>query len=238
MNLPSLSLRAGTEVPCRASSRRGFTLIELLVVVAIMAMLAALSAPAVRALKASGGVNNAVVAVSTTMEYGRNYAMGNHTYVRIAIGQAAAATAGGTPSTVLVAIYSVDGTLDADSSTGMVDASKWRLLAKPVILSNFTVSKTLSVDMSLDASSYVSPDQTDIPGPVSFRAGDLGAVACRSFIQFNPDGAPRVLRSEPARFIDLALDTPAPLAGRNPFVIRLSGMTGNVSILRKGEGIQ
>jgi hypothetical protein len=39
--------------------------------------------------------------------------------------------------------------------------------------------------------------------------------------------------SSPARFIKVPVDRPAPLAGKNPFVIRLEGLTGATEILRK-----
>jgi len=223
--------------PLHCDGRRAFSLVELLAVICVMAIVTAASGPVMQALKASGGVNQAIAQSSGLLEYARAYAMSGHTYVRVGIGQAAATGIFSTPATVLVVIYSVDGTLDADSTAAMADPAQWAALTKPVILNNLTVNTNLTVEMSLNSSSYASPDQTDIPSPVSFKAGDRGPVSCSSFIQFNPDGGSCVVRSEPARFIDLALDRPAPQNGRNPFVVRLSGLNGNISILRKGAGI-
>ncbi len=225
-------------IPSRCRPLRAFSLVELLTVIAVIAVMTAASGPALQALKSSGGVNKAITETSRTLEYARIYAMSNHTYVRVGIGQTGASGAYLTPSTVLIAIYSVDGTLDADTTSSMTDPSKWRPLVKPVILDNLTISNSLSVSRTLDASDYTSPDKTDIPHPVTFKAGDRGTVACNSFIQFNPNGEARVARGEPARFIELGVDKPGAQGGTNPFLIRMSGLNGNINILRKGEGIQ
>lgn len=217
---------------------KAFSLVELLTVVAIITVLAAASGPALQALKSSGGVNHAITETSRTLEYARIYAMSNHTYVRVGIGQTGASGAYLTPSLVMIAIYSVDGTLDADTTSNMTDLAKWRPLVKPVIMDNLSVSSSLTIDMSLDLSEYTSPDKTDVPHPVTFKAGDRGSVSITSFIQFSPNGEARVARGEPSRFIDLAVDKPGAQSGNNPFVIRLSGLNGNINILRKGEGIQ
>lgn len=233
MSLSSISLLVN-----RSGVRAAFSLIELLTVIAIMSALAAVSVPAIQALKSSGGINKAIVESSQTLEYARVYAMSSHTYVRVGIGQSGVTGSSAMPSTVLVVIYSVDGTLDADTVSGMTDTSKWRRLVKPVILDNLMTSSSLNVDMELNSTEYTSPDKTDIPSPVPFRVGGIGMVSCYSFIQFNPNGEARVVRGEPARFIDFAVDKPKPQNGRNPFVLRVSGLSGNISILRKGEGIQ
>lgn len=220
----------------RRPQSQAFSLVELLTVIAVIAVMTAASGPALQALKSSGGVNKAITETSRTFEYARIYAMSNHTYVRVGIGQTAASGVNLTPSTVLIAIYSVDGTLDADTASSMTDSTKWRPLVKPVIMDNLTVSNSLAVTKTLDSSEYVSPDKTDVPHPVTFKAGDRGTVSCESFIQFNPNGEARVVRGEPARFIDLAVDKASGSA--NPFVIRMSGLNGSINILRKGEGIQ
>ncbi|PAW78164.1 MAG: hypothetical protein B9S32_08190 [Verrucomicrobia bacterium Tous-C9LFEB] len=225
-------------IPSRCRPSRAFSLVELLTVIAVIAVMTAASGPALQALKSSGGVNKAITETSRTLEYARIYAMSTHTYVRVGIGQTAISGGNLTPATVLIAIYSVDGTLDADTTTSMTDSTKWRPLMKPVIMDNLTVSNSLSVTKTLDSSDYTSPDQTDIPHPVTFKAGDRGSVSCNAFIQFNPNGEARVVRGEPARFIDLGVDKPGSQSGTNPFLIRMSGLNGNISILRKGEGIQ
>ena len=63
--------------------RRAFTLFELLVVMGIMAVLMVLLAPAFTTIKNGNDITTAAYTIAGALEAGRNYAMGNNTYVWI-----------------------------------------------------------------------------------------------------------------------------------------------------------
>ena len=61
--------------------RDGFTLLELLVVMGIMALVMVLVVPAFTGIKLGNDITTAAYTIAGALEQGRNYAMGNNTYV-------------------------------------------------------------------------------------------------------------------------------------------------------------
>ncbi len=236
MNTRSLSLTLSKEMAA-GISRRAFSLIELLCVVCVMTLLAVLSGPALRALQNAGAVNKAIEELSGTCAVARLYAMTHHTYVRVGIAQVAAGGLRRVPSTIVIMLYSADGTLANDDATGMADNSKWRLINKALVLNNICVYDSLNASTP-DTVDDAKPSATDIAS-FTRKVGDLGTCTFSAIIQFNAVGEARVSRSEPSRYIKLGMDQPRQAStpdirrDENPFILRLSGINGTVNILRK-----
>ena len=201
-------------------------MIELLTVISIMMVIASLTAPALQSMKGAAGVDKAIGDLSGIVERARVYAMANNTYVRVAFGEVATTPDSPSPSTVVITLYPVDGTLDADSATDMADTSKWRSLDRALIINN------LQINDDLGQSTDDKPSGSDI-GNLQRRVGNLGIVSFKSFIQCNSGGETRVIKGEPSRYIKICLDAPSAQGSKNPFVLRLSGINGNINILRK-----
>ncbi len=204
----------------------GFSLTELLAVLAITAIMAAASIPVVGGLLGSGTVDQAAQDISNTLQQARAYAMANNTYVRVGFATLPASTSTPLPSLVVLCLYSSDGTLSTTEESDMTSSAEWPAVGIPLKLSNFSFSD------SLGTTTDVTPDSTDI-GHFTRSVGGLGPVSFNACIQFAPTGTAQVSVSSPARVIKVPVDRPAPLAGKNPFVIRLEGLTGATEILRK-----
>ena len=216
----------------------GFSLIELLAVMGIVAMLAVASTPAIRSLGGAGTVNKAVADSSRVLELARVYAMANNTYVRVALARIDPQGGRVNPATVVISMCAANGKLGSDGE--MADPAKWPLINKPLILDNFVVDDELNASLP-DTSADVTPAGKNRSGEAiaaaSRRVPGLSAeVTFSSFIQISPSGESRVAKDEPARNIKVAIDQSAG-ATKNPFILRLSGANGTVSILRKDDGI-
>lgn len=207
-------------------SVRAFSLAELLVVIGVMALLTVIAGPAISSIRGAGSVNKVIGDLSGALQLARVQAISQHTYVRVALGQVAASGVRVKPSLVVLVIYSSDGTLDTEGSSDMADAGKWPAVVRALVMDNFAVND------SLGASEDDKPSASNI---ASFQrnVGGIGAVTFNSFIQFNPSGEARVAKAEPSHFIKIGVDRLAPQDGKNPFVLRLSGINGNINILRK-----
>ncbi len=198
----------------------GFSLVELLVVLAIISLLMALSGPAMQTIMTGDAVDKASSDLAQTLEQARVYAMAHSTYVRVGFGVLPTSASRPQPAMVVMCLYSSDGSLD------VTDMSQWPTAISPLVLPNFGFSDALGTATDM------TPDTTDI-SPATRMAGGHGMVTFNAWIQFNPSGTARVDAASPARFIKVPLDRPAAMAGKNPFVVRLEGLTGAVEVLRK-----
>ncbi len=230
MNLSSLE---------RRSAPRAFTIVELLVVIAILALLVSISGPALQVLR--GGSSQASD-LSAALRLARAYAVAKNTYVRVGFAQSQ--VAGELPSTVILLVCLADGDITSASASEMSDASLWPPVTKPLILENFLMYPALNAS-SPDTRGDALPTQSTT-APFSRRVvvgtGAPQVLTFAASIQFQPNGEARVDTATTARYIKIPLDRPKSPAdlvarGQDPFIIRLSGVTGAVSILRKGDGI-
>ena len=156
--------------------------------------------------------------------------MSHNTYVRVAIAGVPSTSGGALPATVLVAFASSDGSRDSAMSSG----ANWRRIIRPLVLENLLVDDTLAPAKVTAGTMF--PSQTDI-APLACVVPSLGNVMFDSFVQFDPAGSAAVLCSEPSRFIQIGLDRAGAERGRDPLVLRMSGVNGAVTTLRKEDDI-
>ncbi|PTY01959.1 hypothetical protein DB346_10945 [Verrucomicrobia bacterium LW23] len=233
---PSFATPRRAHAQRRRSARAGFTLTELVVVIGVILTIGAISGPALRTLNGAGSVSRASEDLARTMELARTFAMANQTYVRVAISDEVAGTM------VVLPIYSADGTLDADGAADMASAQKWPVVAMPLMLSNFRMDDTLNASTPATSGDQV-PSSTNISGmrrAVQGLGSNPSGVMFSKFIQFNPNGEARVVKGATARYIKLGLHKSEGNGGgrsANPFVVRVSGVNGTVSVLRKEQGV-
>ncbi|XHR26830.1 MAG: Tfp pilus assembly protein FimT/FimU [Chthoniobacteraceae bacterium] len=201
-----------------------FTLVEMMVAMVLIALLSVVSRPAVSALTGAGTVNRAIGDLSGALDLARAYAMAQSTYVRV--GFCNVPTAADGAQTVVLTLYSRDGTLDASDAEGMASAA-WMPAAKPLLLRN------LCVNDALGAVNDSTPSATNIPAFVRSVPG-VGSVSFTSCIQFDPSGEARVQLSGVSRFIKIGMKRSlGSNSDANPFVVRLAGVSGAITVLRK-----
>jgi prepilin-type N-terminal cleavage/methylation domain-containing protein len=209
--------------PLRRRNRPGFTLVEMLVVMTIMGLITAQTLPALTNMMAAGATNRAISEVSNTIEVARGYCMSRHTYVRLALAQV-------NSTLVVLAIAPRSGVLDADSASDMADPTKWVVMSNPLLIEN------LALNTALGAAADDVPTDSNI-STFSRKAGRLDAVSFNAFIQINPSGEMGIMSTESSRYIKIGFSRPSPQNDKNPFVIRVSGANGSISILRAGSGL-
>jgi prepilin-type N-terminal cleavage/methylation domain-containing protein len=219
--------------PDYLAPKKGFTLIEILVVLAIIAVLATVSGPAIQMLDGAGSVNKASSDVSSVLDLARAYAMTNHTYVRVAFSQIPGAS--NSPTLVIMPIYSADGTLLQDSSGDMANASLWPAVIPPLAIQNFMINDGLNAS-SPDTTADVTPSGMNASGtPIpSFSRpvpGSSTVPIFDMFVEFNPTGEACVIDGTPTHYIKIGIQKMTQL--RNPVILRLSGLNGYVTVLRK-----
>lgn len=207
---------------------------------AIIVTLSAVSVPALQSIRGGSTVNKAVADLSSTLEMARAYAMANRTYVRILLGNAPAANGQVLPVLVAQPIFSANGSTSGD----MTDTSAWPALSRPLVLQNLRIFDSLQGSQPIDTRNDVTPFGSNVLGavmsPLKRSISGLGPTDFTGVIQFSPIGEARVSFEEPARYIKIAIDQPAgsnasSAMGKNPFILRLSGINGSIRVLRDGE---
>jgi prepilin-type N-terminal cleavage/methylation domain-containing protein len=213
---------------CKRNGRHvsGFTLTELLVVLGIIAAVTALSGQALRSLNTAGSTSQAASDLAGLLEYSRTYAMTHRTYVRVGFG----ANASG--QTVILPIYAADGSLDY----AMSDLSQWLVMRKALVLQNLGVNDKLDSTGTVKTLGDGVPSQTNISSFTRSVGGAATSVQFASIIQFNPRGEAQIEDGKTARFIKIGLQRPS-TPDSNPVIVRVSGTTGNIHVLRKEDGI-
>jgi type II secretory pathway pseudopilin PulG len=233
-----------------------FTLVELLAVMAIIVIMTSLCVPVMHSIAGSGQTDAAITRLTGTYELARAYAMSNHTYVRVGLANVNVQAGISQPTVVVIVIASNDGTLTNNSAQNMATSQYWSAIGTPLILSNLwnydslnTSAAAISAQppLAADTSSDLVPSSTDIGSPGFTRTnGPLSSLPSpptfTAIVQFDPAGEARVLQAQTAHYIKVGLDQPssAPTSSssqgwqnKNPFILRISGINGSVSILRK-----
>ena len=213
--------------PFHPNSKKAFTLVELLVVISIIMLMTSLTGPVLQSLGGAGSTNKAVSDLVGTLEHARAYAMANNTYVRVGFYHAGVSASRATSSTAIVSIYSAEG-----SEATVMSASTWPLLSNPILLDNFALNSSLN-GITPDTSSDADPfSATSSFGSLNLRVSNLGSVAVSHFVEFTPSGEARLSAGQSVRYIKICLNR-AMGNQSDPFILRLSGMNGDVATLRK-----
>lgn len=211
---------------------------EMMLVLSIITLLVAISGPALQGLSGAGTVNKAIDDLSSSIDYARTYAQAHNCYVRIALSQVPSGPGGSsTPATLVLILYPANGDISTPMSTG----GGWLPVNRMLILSNLLVNDGLNAS-SPNTSQDAYPSQSNIVNSASSFTWPFPGISPNptftACIQLTPLGEAQVLNGTPARYIKIAFDRPAPQNGRDPFILRLSGINGNVATLRKEDGIQ
>ncbi len=221
----------------RGRSSRGFTLVELLAALAVVLVLSAASSWAFQSLAKAGAVDRGVSDLSESVDVARTYALANHTYVRMVFAPVPATSNRLFPATLVLLISPANGELDP---ANMANPSKWPAIAHPVLLNYLLMNSALNT-ASPDTTQDSTPIQSDMVSssvPFSRSVGSMSPTPSFSAcVQMTPAGEIQVLQGTPVRFIKMAFDQPAPQNGINPFIVRVSGISGAVGIFRKENGI-
>ena len=135
----------------------------------------------------------------------------------------------------MVTLYAADGQLDVSD---MTNATAWPQVRTPVFLDNLKLNNQLNTPVPNTAgdSDPMVSSETDISSMTATGPSSVKGVTFNVFVQFEPSGEARIKTTEPTRNIKIALDN-VTQSGRNPFILRLSGMNGTVVVLRKEDGI-
>jgi len=225
----SLPDKSGKDRNWRRRSRRGFSLVELLVVMGIIVIMGAVSLPALMSIMASNAANQASTNVAGLMEYSRQYAMTQQTYVRVGI--ATVQENGVTKETILLPIYSSDGT----TGTSMSDADAWPLVRKPVVLPQTEIDNSLNISINgISTSSDSLPSSSDMGTFTRDYSGLPTGLSFSSIIQFNPHGEAQIEDGTTARHIKIAMSRVG--QSDDPFIVRIAGAGGYIRVLRKEDG--
>jgi prepilin-type N-terminal cleavage/methylation domain-containing protein len=122
-------------------SPRAFTLIELLVVMAVIIILTSFLVPAFNSIKGGDDLTKVVYDIAGTLEQARAYAIANHTYVWVGIGEfdasrdaSASPQVSGTGRVAIVLVASKDGTRGYDVMNGNLAITPWPTLTGETLM--------------------------------------------------------------------------------------------------------
>ena len=203
-----------------------FSLIEILCVLAVISVMATLIGPVVKSF-GRDNMENVQGQIQGILEQDREYARANRTYVRVGLVGIQAST--GAHQVVVQSLESTTGDLRNDTVAGLADERLWKSHANPMIIDGVTLDDSLRDKIPLSSGSTVDVLGTNFTQFSRKCAGQL--VTYAKIIQFDPQGqisqAPNVL----ARNTMIGFSNPQQSA--NPIVLLMSGLSGNIQVLRK-----
>lgn len=208
------------------TASKAFSLIELLCVMSVIAILAVVSIPALRGR--ADDMNSGLQVAGGVMEFARQYAISQNTYVWVAVRSTTAVEDGR-----IAVIASKDGTDVLSWSKASID------IASSQDLELVGRVRNLPRIQVVDAATVPIPKLPSVSGAVkmatvSFQIGS--GSASQDFnraVQFTPTGEARVAAGGVDRYIDMALlPQQGSLADSNQAVIRIFGLTGKSMVYR------
>lgn len=211
-------------------SASGFTVVELLTVITLMAILTVASMTSFSGVRASG-FSAGVATVTESIANARLAAMANNTYVWVGINTS---VVNGSSEIDIAGILSTTG-----QSSDLSTPGRTKALSNPVIVSSMALNSNLSMNLVPPVNDPVVQDisTSDIG---RFQQNVHGSSQTfQQIIQFTPRGEASVLSAGPSRFIQIGLQY---TNGTNPVpaniaVLRISGLSGEVSVYRPGQTV-
>ncbi len=221
-----------------SSASKGFTLVELLAVLAIMGLLAAVAMPSFTAMVVNAPkIDQAMASCGSALEQARQYAVANNTYTWVAFYQDTSDATGSKIYTAVLA--STDGTdpTNGFTVTGIVSAGNYVQVSKIASFPQIAL-ESAGINSWIGLSTLTPTPSSLASNVVSFNLNVPAKGTVETFnqvVQFSPAGEARI-SSGLVSVIELDLN---PVKGpsnsldrHNIAVIRLSGMTGQVTLYR------
>jgi prepilin-type N-terminal cleavage/methylation domain-containing protein len=201
--------------------QRAFSLVEILVVLAIMSILMGIG---VKTMTGQGSqeFTKGLSEVSGTLELSQTQALSSRATVRVLIGMDA------DDLVILPLSFAQGGTPTDDESNEMENGKTWTPISKPVVVKNIKLNDEfvpLSDEILLLSDSKTKPVTRKVAGK---------EITFENMIQFSPSGEATLDNTGKAiRGIQWGIETLG--AKSQKAVIRVSGLTGRVQVLREEE---
>ncbi|MES2307549.1 MAG: type II secretion system protein [Verrucomicrobiota bacterium] len=201
--------------------QKAFSLVEILVVLAIMSILMGIG---VKTMTGQGSqeFSKGLSEVSGTLELSQTQALSNRSTIRVLIG------VDENDLVILPLSFSQGGTPSDDESNDMENSKSWVPISKPVIVKNIKLNDEIvppSDEILLLSDSKTKSVTRKVSGK---------EVVFENMIQFSPSGEATLDNTGKAiRGIQWGMET----LGAKPkkAVIRVSGLTGRVQVLREED---
>jgi prepilin-type N-terminal cleavage/methylation domain-containing protein len=229
---PDTMISTSFTISRRPSTTKAFTLAELLAVIGIMAVLATAAMPSLKGILGGSNSSAAPLKISSYLEYARQYATANNTYVYVSFLQV-------TPPSQQPELW-----VSAVSSNSGADISK--LGTAPIVLGNGDeqgrqMGQLIKIPGIIPVNTSDIPNSV-VPRPQSADTADLKTVTDSQIdsIQsqkmpvsfwFAPDGTAARSGARPTQ-MELAIQPPRQNEAKQVSVLQVSGLTGSVRTYR------
>jgi len=197
-------------------------------VMTVVTLLTTVSVTSLSSLRA-GRFSSEIAELTQLIDTARLSAMANNTYVWIGF---TSVTRNGSAEIDVASVISSSGQI-----TDLASPDRIKALGKPVAIPFLTIDNNPSLTLSPPSSDSSVSDisRSELGGFQQSVGGN--SVLFQKIIQFNPRGEASVLTTGASRFIQIGLQATngAIPSAQDSAVVRISGLSGQVSIFRRGD---